>query len=275
MSRENNRTHWDQAAVQRFHLIGSPMRPSEDDTKIMEDAVAKWYTEDSRGSLKVLLCGVTPEIACMAWPDGTELLAVDQSKEMIRLVWPGDIAGRRRAERGDWLRLPQANKWFDLVVGDGCFSCMEYTDGYRILAASVQRVLKKQGLFLMRFFVRPEVSETPQDVFRDLLAGRIGSFSAFRWRLTMALQEDPRDGVRMGDVWQAWVDAGIDWNTVVARTGWPAEVIHSMPKDGDRFSFPTLEEVRTALSDHFEEVAVHVAQYELAERCPTVVFRPV
>ena len=274
MSRENNRTHWDQTAAQRFHLISSPFRPSKGDTKIMEDAVAQWSAGDSRGSLRVLLCGVTPEIACMAWPEGTELLAVDQSEEMIRLVWPGDIEGRRRAEHGDWLRLPQANSWFDLVVGDGCLSCMEYSHGYRILAASLHRVLKKQGLFLMRCFVRPEVSETPQDVFEDLLARRIGSFSAFRWRLMTALQEDPREGVGMGEVWQAWVDAGIDWNTVVARTGWPTEAIHSMPKGGTRFSFPTLGELRTTVSDHFEEVAVHIAQYELAERCPTLVLFP-
>ena len=203
------------------------------------------------------------------------LLAIDQSKEMMRLVWPGDIEGRRRAGHGDWLRLPQPNGWFDLVVGDGCFSCMEYLGGYRVLAASLHRVLKKHGLLIMRFLVQPEASEKLHEVFKDLMTGRIGSFSALRWRLIMALQADPRNGVRMVDVWQAWVGVGIDWNTVVARTGWPAEAIHTLCNDdARRFSFPTLAEVRATLSDHFEAIAVRVAQYELAERCPTLVFRP-
>jgi SAM-dependent methyltransferase len=240
----------------------------------MEDAVAEWHAEGSRNGLRALLCGVTPEIASMAWPNDTELLAIDQSEAMMRLVWPGDIAGWRRVERGDWLRLPQPDEWFDLIVGDGCFSCMDYPDGYRALAASLHRVLKKQGLLLMRFFVRPNEREKPQAVFTDLLANRIGSFSAFRWRLTMALQEDPRDGVRAGDVWQALRDAGIDWDALVARTRWPAEAMHAIVNDDSRFSFPALGEVLMTLSDHFAATAVHVAQYELAERCPTVIFRP-
>lgn len=274
MNKENERAHWDQIAS-RFHLIGSPSRPSEADTRIMEEAITKWYAGDSRGSLKVLLCGVTPEIATMAWPKGVELLAVDQSEEMIRLVWPGDIEGHRKAVRGDWLRLPHADGCFDLVMGDGCFSCVEYREGYRALAASLHRVLRKPGLLVMRLFVQPEKREKPYDVFRDLMAGRIGSFSAFRWRLLMALQEDSRDGVRMRDLWQAWVDVGLDWNTVVAKTGGPAEEIRTIPKDDPRrLWFPSLEEVRTTLSDYFEVRTVQVAQYELAGWCPTVVFRP-
>ncbi len=274
MCRESERVHWDRQA-RNFQRIGSPLRPGQDDTKIMEEVVAAWHVNGSSGSRKALLCGVTPEIANMAWPEGTELLAIDQSEAMLHLVWPGDIAGRRRAERGDWLRLPQADGWFDLVVGDGCFSCMPYPDGYRTLAASLQQVLQKQGLLLMRFFVRPEASEKPQAVFRDLKAGRIGSFHVFRWRLTMALQEDPREGVRADGFWQAWRDADIDRDMVAAQTGWPAEAIHpTVVNDDTRFSFPTLGEVQTTLSDRFEAIAVHVAQYELAERCPTLVFRP-
>lgn len=273
MNPNDQRGHWDQLA-QRFHQIGSPMRPSPADTQIIEEAVAKWYTGDAKGRLKALLCGVTPEIAGMAWPEGTELLAVDQSEMMVRLVWPGDLAGRRRAECGDWLKLPQVERWFHLVVGDGCFSCMDYPDGYRALAASLHRVLQQQGLLIMRLFVRPEEREQPRAVFEDLLAGRIRSFHTLRWRLMMALQEDPREGVPVGEVLRAWKEEGIDWDTVVARTGWPAEAMHTVLNTDTRFSFPTLREVRAALSDYFEASAVHVGQYELAERCPTVVFRP-
>lgn len=277
MSTEKDRTYWNKVA-QQFHQLGSPIRPSHEDIRVMEAAVANWQARNSPGGLNALLCEVTPEIADMMWLAGTDLLAVDQSEAMIRLIWPGDIDGWRRAECGDWLSLPQPDDWFDVVVGDGCFSCLAYPDGYRALAASIHRVLQDQGLLIMRFYMRPEADETLEDVFGDLMAGRIGSFHAFKWRLDMVVQPSSQEGVRLDDIWKTWVGAGIDRNALMVITGWSEETISTIDYyagSGISFSFLTVKEVRAVLFESFEEIAVSVAGYELAERCPTLVFRPV
>lgn len=277
MSTEEARIYFNEVA-RRFRHVGPPLRPCQDDIRLIEAAVAERHGGNSSDGLRALLCGVTPEIAEMTWPVGTQLLAVDQSEAMVRYIWPGDIDGRRRAEVGNWLALPQPDGWFDVVVGDGYFCCMSYPDGYRALAASIHRVLKDQGTLIIRFFVRPEASDTPQDVFDDLTAGRIGSFHAFKWRLAMALQPSSREGVRLDDIWKTWINAGIDKDALIALTGWPEEAIDTMNfyrGQEPHWSFPTLKEVRTILLESFEEIAVYVAGYELAERCPMLVFRPV
>lgn len=276
MSRETARIYWNEVAEQ-FRQVGPPLRPCQEDIRLIEAVVAARHGRSSCNGLNALLCGVTPEIADMAWPVGTQLLAVDQSEAMVRYFWPGDIDGRRRAEVGNWLALAQPDGWFDVVVGDGYFSCMSYPDGYRALAASIHRVLKDQGTLIVRFFVRPEASETLRDVFNDVTAGRIGSFHAFKWRLAMALQPSSQEGVRLHDIWKTWFNAGIDKSALIAKTGWLEEAIKTIEfyhGQEPRWSFPTLTEVRAILLESFEELAIYVAGYELAERCPTMVFRP-
>lgn len=274
MPQEFHQIYWDDVAY-HWHHRGSPLRPNKEDIRFMEKAVAKWSTHCSGHYLKALLFGVTPEIADMTWPAGTHLLAVEQSEEMIRVVWPGDVDGRRRAELGNWLNLPVIDGSYDVVTGDGCFNCMDYPEGYRALAASAHRVLKGQGILIMRFFVQPKESETLQDVFRDLNACRIGNFHVFKWRLAMALQENTRCGVKMNDIWSAWKGASIDEESLMSMTGWRECVIKTIAQyDGKdtRLSFPTLEELPTTFSDYFEEIAMYIPRYELGERCPTLTF---
>jgi hypothetical protein len=160
-----------------FDHIGPPMRPCEEDIRAMERFVAQATTPAaSRHGVKTLLWGVTPEIAAMTWPNGTSLLAVEQSEAMIEGVWPGDIPDYRSVKQGDWLDLPVAAASQDVIIGDGCFTCMEYPDGYRTLAASAHRVLNARGRLIIRFFVRPEEDETPDHVLQEVMAGKIGSF---------------------------------------------------------------------------------------------------
>ena len=45
--------------------------------------------------------------------------------------------------------------------------------------------MRSNGRLIMRFFVQKEEPERPEEVFRDLIEDRIGSFHAFKWRLAM------------------------------------------------------------------------------------------
>jgi SAM-dependent methyltransferase len=227
------------------------------------------------GPLRALLLGVTPELAVIPWQRPCELVAVDESEAMIARVWPGD-APHRRAIRGSWFDLPVSPHSLDCVMGDGCFTVIDYPDGYRKLAASLARVLVSGGLFSVRLFCRPARPERLEDVFEALEAGRIGNFHAFKWRLAMALhRDDIARGVAVADVWTAFHERVHDRAALARRLAWPlaeVETIDNYRGANARYTYPTVEEVVAVLAAEFELLNEWRGRYELAERCPQLLF---
>ena len=268
--------HWREAAHHWQHY-GSPLRPCAADVAVMEEFVRRWHPQRRARPLQALLWGVTPEIANMAWPEGTQLLAVDKSAPMIRCVWPGDVAGRRQAVCADWFEFDRGAERYDVVIGDGNFAILDYPGQYRRLAALARGWLASDGILVLRSFVLPAMKETPEAVFADLRATRIDSFHSFKLRLAMALQESTRAGTRMGDVFDAWKHARIEVATLMISSGWPRAVIETIELfDGrdTRLSFPTAAELDALMSEHFDKLDERRLPYELGERCPVAVFRP-
>jgi SAM-dependent methyltransferase len=249
------------------------LRPAPEDLAIYGREIRRWHEATRPVPLHALLLGVTPELAAMPWPAGTQLLAADLSRPMIRGVWPG--LGHM-AVCATWLALPLADCTQDLVLGDGSLSAIT-GDAYAAMSRSLRRVVRPRGLVLMRFYTRPDRPEAPASAFADLRAGRIGSFHAFKWRLAMALHGSLDAGVRLRDIWDAWRDAVPHPEELARDRGWPLPVVLTM---GDfrgidtRYTFPTLAEARAVMAAGFEEVACHFPAYELGERCPILAFRP-
>ena len=268
-------SHWDKHAAQ-WQLLESPLRPNRQDVAYYEWAARQAHDSSGGERSKALLLGVTPEIASMHWPPETRLLAVDCCKEMVRDVWP--LHGRHDALAvcGDWFSLPAFSGKMEFVVGDGCFTLVDYPKGYLKLASSIHAALSKGGRVVLRFFVRPEVREDIKDIALDLENERIGSFHAFKWRLAMALHSDDlAEGVILADVWQCWHDLFSEKNEVFRRLGWSEQVlatINNYQGVRTRYTFPTLEEIRLLFNQLFEEEDCHFAEYELADRCPIMIF---
>jgi SAM-dependent methyltransferase len=268
------RRHWNTVARHWRHL-GPPLRPCDEDLRIMADAVAR---RRSTGEVPAptLLLGVTPELAAMPWPGGAMLVAVERSEQMVSLVWPGDVPGRRHAVSANWLRLPLPDAAFAVAVGDGSYCNVDYPDGFDALNAGVRRVLMPGGVFVMRFWVRPVQRETPADVWADLDSGAIGSFHVFKFRLAMAMHPDAGPGVRLADVYQAWADARIGPADLARRTGWPIDAINTIELYRDKqahLSFPTLPQLKATIDPHFQVIEYTVPQYELGDRSPILVLR--
>jgi hypothetical protein len=274
MVKDHSSIHWDKVGKSYRHT-GSPLRPCYEDTKFVEEAVSRLCNPSLEDATRLLLFGVTPEISQILWPRTTQLLAVDQSDVMLRSVWPGNIKGSRWAVQGNWMNLPVADGSCDVIIGDGCFNCLDYPDSYRAVAASSHAALGPRGILITRVYVQPEEAETPANVFRALKAGEIGSFHAFKWRLAMALQENTQLGLRVSDIWRSWASADIGQDALTAMTGWPKEVVSTIEYYQDseeRYSFPTLAEFQAAISDYFKQVRLHFPAYELGEQCPMLVF---
>ena len=228
-------------------------------------------------SSRALLLGVTPEIAAMSWPNDTRLLALDCHRGMIAGVWPGNPVVDAAVVCADWTKMPVRNGHCDVVVSDCCYSSLDYPGGYSALTSELHRVLKAGGLFAMRAFVRPERREPVETVFDDLLRGRIGNFHVLKWRLAMGLHGDLTTGVRLADIWNAWNEAVAEPDLLARRLDWSSEVIRTIDAYRaleTRYTFPTLQELRHTLSAQFAEKRCVFPEYELGDRCPTLVFEP-
>jgi hypothetical protein len=265
-------SYWDGFA-KSYNDLGPPLRPSEEEIRSMERIVGDWAMSRGIRSPQALLLGATPAVATMRWPVGTSLMAVDKSFPMARVVWPGDIPGERRIVCGDWLALPRRENSCDMVVGDGSINCLSYR-GFRALAETVAGALRGNGLLVLRSYLQASPCESAEQVYQNALDGAIGSFQAFKLRLLMALQRTVQDGIAVNDVYQ-WVSQNVDLPALARRTGWTKPAIDTIERYKGCttvYSFPTLEELRSALLPSFEELSLLTPGHEMGPRCPIGVF---
>ncbi len=267
----------DAATLWRKHAglwqhVGQPLRPTPYDTRVMERYVARCHAANNNRALNALMLGVTVEIATMRWPRGTQLLALDRSWSMVAGIWPGDDE-TRCAIVGDWLRPPLRAQTWDVIAADGALNMLPEASAYAPLLDLLRGLQRRGGHMVMRAFVRPDIEETAGAVFAALCDGRIGNFNIFKFRLAMALQGSFETGIARDAVWQAWdAERGTATRTC-ARLAWPSatvQTIEAFRGVTDRFSFPTLAELRTALDPGFIERACEVPDYEMGDRCPTL-----
>ena len=267
---------WEELS-RRWNEMGPPVRPARQDTDLLQRVTDQALADAGRAAPRVLVLGVTPEIATMRWPARTRLLALDSSEAMIRNVWPAREVTDGTAALADWLAMPVRDGAYDLIVGDGSLSVPRHPEGSFALVREMRRVLKDDGALAMRMFTRPETTESLESIFSDLRNGRIGSLDFLKWRLVMALHGDLTAGTRMGDVWDAWQENVPDPGELMRSLGWPPEaprILEGLRGMDARLTFPTLREARAALSREFVETACMCPDYETGNRYPTVLLRP-
>lgn len=266
---------WKNQASQ-WQRVGPPLRPSRPDHTLLENVIQKWHSKN--GSPRVLVLGVTPEMARLNWPAGTDLLAVDHSQRMIDEVWPGYPSPGEGVLCANWLDLALKKHSRNIVVSDGPFGVLRYPFEYQKLLQSLRDILQPEGFFAFRIFTSPEIKEEPKDIFDAVLSGNIGNFHVFKLRLLMAMQPDSSSGVRIGDVWDEWVENGPQAEALSKQCGWPIEQIQTIEAykgQKDIYCFPTLKEILEILdTGGFKIVSCTHPTYELGERCPTLVCKP-
>lgn len=261
---------WDKHQKQ-WDALGSPLRPVATDLQLFNRAIREWAERHAGEPACVFVMGVTPEFPGLDWPEGSRVYALDKSINMIRYIWPAGTGCAAGTVAMDWLAVPLKAECADIIIGDGCFTLISWPDACATLLVSIAGLLKPDGRLLMRFFIRPDRPEDPETVFADLLAGRIGNFHVFKWRLAMALQGDDATGVNAGRIWEAWNARGFDEGELAARLGWPTgaiATIHAYRDSPQMLSFPSLGELQELLAPCLEVISCAFPQHELGNRCP-------
>jgi len=192
-------------------------------------------------------------------------------------VWPGDIPRKRAVVCAHWPALPLRESSRDLVLGDGSFTCTRYPSGFRALAAEVRRVLRDDGMLILRAFIRPIQRERTEDLATDLWRGAIPSFHWFKYRLLLAMQESTERGVRLEEVYRYWALQNIDEAMLAAQTGWDPLGIRMMELyrgANTVHTFSTLAELEAVLLEFFEVVAIKTPSDIMGDLCPILLARP-
>ena len=266
--------HWTKMARQWRH-VGPPLRPAAQDIGFYWDAIRGWIQHG--GAPRALLLGVTAELYGIAWPKGTDLLAVDRSQAMIDTAWPGP---KEAVQCRDWLGLALPSSSRDIALCDGGLHLLAYPLEQRRLAQVLRDVLSDEGLCVLRLFVPPDERESPEAVLKDLLEGNIPNLNILKLRLWTSLLESAAEGVRLATVWQTVHEAARgELEGLASRIGWPVEqalAINAYRGSEDRYHFVTVEEASDLFcggSGGFELARLYEPTYEAGGQCPTLVLR--
>ena len=269
-------SYWPRLAA-AYKFLGSPLRPSDEDVQVMEQAVEAWHAANPGIQPRALILGATPALALMRWPTGTRLIGADSSHGAMHSIWPGNEAGARLGICANWMNLPLAAASVHIAIGDGALICTRYPEEARALCASVRGVLHPTGVLILRAYIRPERAELPEQVFAAMFNGSIATFTQFKFRLLLSMAGDVRRGVPVDEVYRVWAAHSIDVQKLAGITGWPVAEIKTM--EGYRgaatvHSFPSLTELRGILDESFDELSATPMSYPSGEHCPIFVLRP-
>jgi SAM-dependent methyltransferase len=262
--------HWERFARNRS-LNDPPVRPCLEDLAFCWEDANEWT--EKRGTPRVLLLGVTPELYTLPWPKGTDFRAVDRTQAMIDALWPGP---KESAQCADWLSmdLPEGSR--DVVLCDAGLHMLTYPRGQHALIRRLHRILSDEGLCIFRLFVLPSQPETPDLVMRDLLDGEISNLSVLKLRLFMSMHNNAEEGVRLGEVYDTLIKAVPDLEKLAVNIGWPTErmlVVNNYRNLESRFHLLTLEQTIDLFCRDpggFRVHRLHTPSYELGQRCPTI-----
>lgn len=254
--------------------VGPPLRPCLEDVTFVETEVNRWA--DSNEAPRALILGVTPELYHLPWPEGTDVMAVDHTQEMINALWQGPKGAVLCAE---WTSIPLPDASRDIVLCDGGLHLLSYPAGQTDLVEMMSQLVAPGGLFIVRLFAPFGPQETPDDVLEDLINGKIPNLNILKLRLGMSMQPNATNGVALAEVWEKLRSVAPDFDELATHIGWPIEhllVINSYHESRNKYYFVTVDEVRRLFCDSpggFELECIHTPDYELSDRCPTIVFR--
>ena len=239
----------------------------------MNQQIRQWHRGPSTANLEAIILGVTPALTRLNWPSGTVATGFDSSPNVIRALWPSQLPKQWEAICCPWQEIPRHRESCHVVVGDGALNVCRYPEGIQTLLATVRQVLHRDGILVLRCYVRPESCESAEQLFSVMRSGVGVSVDQFKFRLYLSTQRSVTRGVSVRDAYEEIANRGVTTRTMIEDFGWsPASVapFELWPQSTAVYTFPTLQELKALLLDDFQILDVVTPTYPLGEHCPTI-----
>lgn len=264
---------WDKKQLVSL-LVRPPWHPSAEDVSFVRAMTARALAAYAAPAILVL--GMTRQLVQAEWPSNASVTAVDASAGIVASMWKVHPTLPSRAVCASWQSMPFGDGTFGAVVGDGSLNALPDLEEYPRVFAEIARVLRGDGVLVLRCFLRPDAIEAPEDVIAKAHSGAFPTTAAFRFRfcLSLARENASVDLATLHDMFNALVP---DRDALARVTGWPRTDIDRVDVDKDskvRFTFPTEAELVNVTQAAFSLARMERGTYAQAEQCPTILFRP-
>lgn len=224
---------------------------------------------------RTLLLGVTPELHAAF----DNVIAVDQDRDMITNVWPGDT-DTKTAIQGEWLQMRWANGSFDNIVCDGGLSMLEDLDNMSYFQHLCMGWLRSGGSVLHRVFERPSGDDaiTMERLQAEMSGPATVNWHAFKWLMAFYVAEQQGDSqIRLVSILDLFNDICADRTALSERTGWSIDSINTIDlyQGSDKVTcFGTRSEHLSTIPSTAVDVNMWtVSGYDLHEHCPMMRWR--
>lgn len=138
-----------------------PIRPSKDDLRVFNEFLEKKIKKHGK-DVKVLILGSTPEFRDLVNSKKLTVYVCDYNKknnDALRLL--KKVKGKEVLISQDWVKL-KLNEKFDLVFAEASLNMVKENE-LPIVLKNVKRLLKDDGLFLAKTWVRVSKSLVPMN----------------------------------------------------------------------------------------------------------------
>ncbi|TKJ17813.1 hypothetical protein CEE44_04780 [Candidatus Woesearchaeota archaeon B3_Woes] len=152
---------WTNTMAQVWKNYRPPIRPSKDDLRVFNEFLEKKIKQYGK-EVKVLILGSTPEFRDLVNSKKLTVYVCDYNKknnEALKLL--KKVKGKDVLILQDWIKL-KLNEKFDLVFAEASLNMVKGSD-VPIILRNVKNILKDDGLFLAKTWVRVSKSLVPMD----------------------------------------------------------------------------------------------------------------
>lgn len=272
---ERKESIWTEQCIRWAH-VGAPTRPTSEDSAIMIQLAKSCLSEIEEPNISVL--GVTPEIIQLDWPSQTKLYAFDSSADMIKKWWRQNKKIDSKVFLSDWKHLPVVNGSMNMILGDGSFTALQSVEEHQSVISEIDRVLQKNGYLIMRCFIRPDKKETVNQIKKDVETNKIQNFGTLKWRIAMALTDPKTSTVQPSYIYNIFHETFKDLSKLTRHNHWSRDLISTLDSYANMtgfFTFLTEASLKKYMLKNIKFLSKKTGNYELAERCPTILFKKI
>jgi SAM-dependent methyltransferase len=255
-----------------WQVIPEPFKPSTDDIALYRRAIPpELLAEDAKP--RILLLGVTPPLADLPWPAGSELHAVDYDDVMIATLWKPRPGAQCHLAR--WQDMPLPDDHFDLVIGDGSFSALASGDDYDGVLREIARVSRPSAPLIARFFIRPEPRMSLTQV-AEAAPTALAHYRAASKRLLVLLAAANPDGTAYtpdvpGRIAAEWGD--LDEYLLALNDPLDERELSKVVFGFEqRLNYPTESDIRARFAPYYHDIRFDYPGYDAGHCCPIVRF---